>query len=54
VSTQAIRHPEAALLHELALLLRKTARKVAYAAHDLDAWLEARRLRRGTRATWPR
>ena len=44
MSTQAIRHPEAALLHELALLLSKTARKVGTAAHDLDAWLEARRL----------
>jgi uncharacterized protein YjiS (DUF1127 family) len=44
VTTQAIRHPEAALLHELALLLRKCASKVSGAALDLDAWLEARRL----------
>jgi uncharacterized protein YjiS (DUF1127 family) len=44
VTTQAIRHPEAALLHELAVLLRKSAGKVSVAAHDLDAWLEARRL----------
>jgi uncharacterized protein YjiS (DUF1127 family) len=44
VSTQVIRHPEAALLHELAALLSTSARKVSSAAHDLDAWLEARRL----------
>ena len=44
MTTQAIRHPEAALLHELAVLLRKSAGKVSVAAHDLDAWLEARRL----------
>jgi len=31
-------------LHELAVLLRKSAGKVSVAAHDLDAWLEARRL----------
>ena len=44
MTTQAIRHPEAALLHELAVLLRTSARKVSAAAHDLDAWLEKRRL----------
>jgi hypothetical protein len=44
VSTQVIRHPEAALLHELAALLSTSACKVSSAAHDLDAWLEARRL----------
>jgi uncharacterized protein YjiS (DUF1127 family) len=44
VSTQAIRHPEAALLHEFALLLSKTAGRVGAAAHRLDSWLEARRL----------
>ena len=44
MTTQAIRHPEAALLHELALLLRKSAQKMSVAAHDLDAWLDARRL----------
>ena len=44
MSTQAIRHPEAALLHELAALLSTGARKVSAAAHALDAWLEARRL----------
>ena len=44
MSTHAIRHPEAALLQELALLLSRGARKVGAAAHDLDAWLEARRL----------
>lgn len=44
MSTQVIRHPEAALLHELAALLSTSACKVSSAAHDLDAWLEARRL----------
>ena len=44
MSTQTIRHFEAALLHELAVLLSKAARKVGAAAHDLDHWLEARRL----------
>jgi len=44
VTTQAIRHPQAALLHDLAALLRSTARKVSAAAHGLDVWLESRRL----------
>ena len=44
MSTQLIRHPEAAVLHELAVLLAKTARRIGTAAQDLDAWLEARRL----------
>ena len=44
MSTQAIRHPEAALLHELAVLLTKSARTVSAAAQGLDAWLEARRV----------
>jgi uncharacterized protein YjiS (DUF1127 family) len=44
VSTQVIRHPEAAVLHEFAVLLSKTARAIGTAAHHLDTWLEARRL----------
>jgi uncharacterized protein YjiS (DUF1127 family) len=44
VSTQVIRHPEAAVLNELAVFLSKTARELATDAHNLDAWLEARRL----------
>ena len=44
MSTQLIHHPEAAVLHELAVLLAKTARRIGTAAQDLDAWLEARRL----------
>ena len=44
MSTQLIRHPEAAVLHELAVLLAKTAPRIGTAAQDLDAWLEARRL----------
>ena len=44
MSTYAIRHPEAAVLHGFAVLLRAGARKVSLAAQKLDAWLEARRL----------
>ena len=44
MTSQSIRHPQAALLQELALLLRTNARKLSSAAHDLDAWLETRRL----------
>jgi uncharacterized protein YjiS (DUF1127 family) len=44
VSTQLIRHPEAAVLHEFAVLLSKTARAIGTAAHNLDAGLEGRRL----------
>ena len=44
MSTYAIRHPEAAVLHGFAVLLRAGARKVSFAAQKLDAWLEARRL----------
>lgn len=43
MSTQIIRHPEAAVLHEFALLLSNSARKVGIAAQHLDAWLEGRR-----------
>ena len=44
VSTYAIRHPEAAVLHGFAVLLHAGARKISLAAQKLDAWLEARRL----------
>src|SRR5580765_3020096 len=44
VTTHAIRHPEAAVLHGFAVLLRTGANKVSTAAVRLDAWLEARRL----------
>ena len=44
MTTYAIRHPEAAVLHSFAVLLRAGARRVSAAAHKLDAWLEARRL----------
>jgi len=44
VSTHAIRHPEAAVLHGVAVLLGAGARRVSVAAQELDAWLEARRL----------
>jgi uncharacterized protein YjiS (DUF1127 family) len=44
VTTYSIRHPEAAVLHSFAVLLRAGARRVGAAALDLDAWLEARRL----------
>jgi uncharacterized protein YjiS (DUF1127 family) len=44
VSTYAIRHPEAVVLHRFAILLRAGARKVSIAAQKLDAWLETRRL----------
>jgi uncharacterized protein YjiS (DUF1127 family) len=44
VSTYAIRHPEAAVLHGFAVLLHAGARRVSLAAQKLDAWLEARRL----------
>jgi uncharacterized protein YjiS (DUF1127 family) len=44
VTTYAIRHPEAAVLHGFAVLLRAGARRVSAAALELDAWLEARRL----------
>ena len=44
MSTYAIRHPEAAVLHGLAVLLRAGARKVSAASQKLDSWLEARRL----------
>jgi uncharacterized protein YjiS (DUF1127 family) len=44
VTTHAIRHPEAAVLHSFALLLRAGAHRVSAAALELDAWLEARRL----------
>ena len=44
MSTYAIRHPEAAVLHSFAVLLRAGAHKVSAAALELDAWLEARRL----------
>jgi uncharacterized protein YjiS (DUF1127 family) len=39
-----MRHPEAAALQRLAVLLHAGARGVADAAKRLDAWLEARRL----------
>ena len=44
VSTYAIRHPQAAVLHRFALLLHAGACKVGLAARKLDAWLEARRM----------
>lgn len=44
MSTQVIRHPEASALHDFAVLLSKTARTIGTAAHNLDGWLEARRL----------
>ena len=44
VTTYAMRHPEAAVLQRLAVLLYAGARGVAAAAKRLDAWLESRRL----------
>lgn len=44
VTTYAMRHPQAAALQRLAVLLRAGARGVFAAAKRLDAWLEARRL----------
>lgn len=44
MSTYAIRHREAAVLHGFAVLLHAGGRKVSLAAQKLDAWLEARRL----------
>lgn len=44
MTTYAMRHPEAAMLQRLAVLLYAGARGVAAAAKRLDAWLESRRL----------
>ena len=44
VTTYAMRHPEAAVLQRLAVLLRAGARGVGSAARRLDAWLEVHRL----------
>ena len=50
MTTQALRHREAATLHRLAAVLLALARRMGAAAKRLDGWLEARRIAAAARA----